>query len=266
MNLALTFAMMAQLAYSPTPVARLPRDFQPATLAGVDLRAGMFTDGCAKALVVEGVVNDARTLIVAYGGSDEEEDWRRDLQNINIGYAELQPLTKAIENYASRGGRVLLIGHSQGGAMAQLFMYAHARDYHYRAVTFGSPGALPQARVFGRRADARITNYAVIDDPFVFFGEHRADVATYGRRHPLRGLLLAAGIARESGLSLLQVLASVSLASVNYANNGARILLPGKRPRLTLADVLKADPSEHDVETYVKRLEGAPIVEPHLWE
>jgi len=266
MNLALTFAVMAQLAYGSGPTVRLPRNFQPATLAGVDLRRGVFATASVKAFVVEGLVNNVPTLIVAYRGSDGDEGWRRALRNINKGYSELQPLTKAIETYASTGGRVLLIGHSQGGAMAQLFMYAHARDSHYRAVTYGSPGALPQARIFGLRSDPRITNYAVTDDPFVFFGEHRGELAAYGRSHPLRGLLVALGISQESGLSLPQVLASVSLASVNYVNNGALIGLPGKHPRLTLASVVKADPSEHDVETYVQRLQGARTEEPRLWD
>jgi hypothetical protein len=265
MNLALTLAMIAQLAYSPTPAGGLPRGFHPARLAGVDLREGVFARGLERALVVDGVVDGARTLVVAYEGSNAAEDWLRDLRDINTGYAELQPLTKAIETYASNGGRVLLVGHSKGGAMAQLFMYAHAHDGCYRAVTFGSPGARPQARVFGPRADARITNYAVADDPFVFFGEHRAEVAADGRRRPLRGLLLALGIAWESGLPLFQVLASASRASADYVNNGAQVRLSGKRPRLTLAGVLASDPAEHDVDTYVKRLKLAAVPEPRLW-
>jgi len=96
------------------------------------------------------------------------QDWRTDLRDINLAYAKFQPLVRAVENYASAGGRVLLVGHSQGGAVVQIFMYAHRGQDRYRAVTFGSPGARPQHGLFASAADPRITNYAVSDDPFVF--------------------------------------------------------------------------------------------------
>jgi hypothetical protein len=130
-------------------------------------------------------------------------------------------------------------------------MFAHPGDDNYRGVTFGSPGALPQPGAFAAKADLRIANFVIADDPYVFLGEHRADVANYARRNRIYAIALAAGIAHESGLSLAQIVGSEPYLTDNYVNNGSRIILPSARPALSVRTVIDADPDEHEIETYV---------------
>jgi pimeloyl-ACP methyl ester carboxylesterase len=251
-NTARTLATFADEAYDDGPATMLPKGFRPAALADLSLPGGRFANGSAKALITTGVLDRASVLVVAFRGSDDTATWLADLRNIDALYREFRPLVRAIERYAEAGGKAVLVGHSAGGAVVQLFMYAHARDDHYRAVTFGSPGALPQAHVFAAQPDARITNYAVADDPFVFLGEHRADVASYARRDWIYALALASAIAHESGLSVAQIVGSEPYLSANYVNNGVKVLLPGSRSMLSVQSVIGADPEEHEMTTYSK--------------
>jgi pimeloyl-ACP methyl ester carboxylesterase len=245
-------AAFADEAYGDGATPTLPEGFRPATLAGLSLPGGRFTNGSANALITTGVLDHASVLVAAFRGSDDVETWLADLRNINAHYRGFRPLARALERYAEAGGKVVLVGHSTGGAMVQLFMYAHAGDGHYRAVTFGSPGALPQAHVFAAQADPRITNYAIADDPFVFLGEHRAEVAFHARRDWIYAMTLAGEIAHESGLSLAQILGSQPYLSANYVNNGVKVLLPGARSALSTESVIGADPDEHEIATYVR--------------
>jgi hypothetical protein len=254
---AADYANIARLAtfadeVSAGPATMLPKGFRPATLAGLSLPDGRFKNGAASALITTAALDRALVLVIVFPGSDDVATWLADLRNIDALYRKFRPLVRAIERYAEAGGRAILVGYSAGGAMVQLFMFAHAKDDHYRAVTFGSPGALPQMRVFAPQPDARITNYAVADDPFVFLGEHRADVASYARRHWIFALALAIAIAHESGLSLAQILGSIPYLSANYVNNGVKVLLPGHRSVLAVQSMIGADPEEHEMTTYMK--------------
>ena len=264
MNLAATLATLAGDAYSNFP-GPLPTGFQAASLAGVTLHGGEFMNGSAAALVTTGVVDGLQTLVVAFRGSDDATDWLNDLRNIDNAYGAFQPLVSAIERYAAAGGHVLLVGHSLGGAIAQIFMSEHPADDHYRAVTFGSPGALPETGVFHAAADSRITNYAISDDPMVFLGEHRAEVASYAMHHLLYGAVLAEEAADESGLSLKTVVQSESFMTADYVNNGAVVTLHGHSSSLSISSVITANPAEHDIATYLKLTSVSGIPEPFLW-
>ena len=249
-----TLARFAGAAYDDGPATVPPSGFRPATLAGLSLRGGRFANGSAKALVLTGELDGVTVLVVGFRGSAGAEDWLADLRNIDASYLGFRPLVRAVERYAAAGGSVVVVGHSAGGTMAQLFMYEHAGDAHYRAMTFGSPGALPQAHVFAAQADARITNYAIPDDPYVFLGEHRAEVASYARRDRVYALALAGEIAQQSGLSLPQIMSSEPYLSANYVNNGVKVLLPGRRSVISIRTVIAADPEEHEIDTYVARV------------
>ena len=74
------------------------------------------------------------------------------------------------------------------------------------------------------------------------------------REVPQHAQHAAGGIADESGLSLAQVVASEPYLSANYVNNGARVVLPSRRSGLSVPTVIGADPNEHEIETYSKRL------------
>jgi hypothetical protein len=244
-------ARFADAAYGDASTTTVPpAGFHPADLAGLDLRAGRYTNGSGTALVMDAQLDQRPVLVVGFGGSSDPATWLADLRDINAPYRQFLPLIRAVEVYAAAGGKVVLVGHSFGGAMVQLFMFAHARDDSYRAVTFGSPGALPEPGAFAAKADPRIANFVIADDPYVFLGEHRADVADYARRHRMYAFALAAGIARESGLSLPQVVASEPYLTANYVNNGSKIILPSRRPALSVPTVVGADSDEHDIEAY----------------
>ena len=261
--IAQVLAVLALHTYGHAAMARLPDGFRAASLAGVETSQGRFMRGSAAALVTQANLGGKPTLVVTFRGSDDAQDWRTDLRDINLAYAKFQPLVHAIETYASAGGRVLLVGHSQGGSMAQIFMYTHRGQDRYRAVTFGSPGARPQPAMFGVAEDARITNYAVSDDPFVFLGGHRSEVIRYAVRHPIYALMLAQGVAEASGLPLISVL--LGAMSDDYLNNGLDVRLRGVRSSLTIQSLLRSDPAEHDAATYAKLLGSGAVSAPVLW-
>lgn len=231
----------------------------------MDLRGGLFTGGPSIALVAGGVFEDPQTLVIAFGGSAGPSAWLAGLRDIDQAYEAFQPLVRAIERHVAAGGRVVLVGYSLGGAIVQLIMYGHAGQDGYRAVTFGSPGALPKPRQFARKPDPRLTNYVIADDPFVFLGEHRAEMAAYGLRHPIYGLAVAEAVSHESGLGLAQVLGATKAMSANYANNGGRVVLPGRRRAPTLATVLMADPDDHDIESYLAHAVSGAFPDVVLW-
>jgi pimeloyl-ACP methyl ester carboxylesterase len=250
-------ARFADAAYADDPTVTPPDAFRPAALPGLPIRAGRYTNGSATALVMVAQLDQRPALVVGFGGSEDPATWLADLRDIDAPYRQFQPLVRAVEQYAAAGGKVILVGHSFGGAMVQLFMFAHPKDDSYLAVTFGSPGARPAADVFAARPDPRIANYVIADDPFVFLGEHRADVAAYARRNRIYALALAGAIASESGLSFAQIATSEPYLSANYVNNGSKVVVRSLRPGLSVPTVIGADPDEHAIETYVKLLGSA---------
>lgn len=249
---------MARLSYADTPDEGR-RGARPAMrVNGVVTPLGAFVGGRAWTLAYPGRLGPP-DLVVVFRGSDDAASWLTAIRDIDAAWPPFAGLVGAIESRAQAGGRIVLVGHSLGGAMVQLFMYEHPNDPHYAAVTFGSPGALPKPHLFAARSDNRITNYVVSDDPFVFLGEHRAELRRYAMRHPLRALWLAMGVARASGASLLRVLLAAGDMRRDYVNNGRKVVLPGASPALTLAGLAGADPDEHEIETYIARTAQQPV-------
>jgi len=265
MPVAQTLAELAADAYSQNPAKGLPDGFTPVDLPGLHMHNGLYADGSAEAALSTGSIGGDPVLVVAFRGSDDRTDWLDDLRDINAEYAGFQPLLGAVESYADAGGHVLLVGHSLGGAMAQLFMFAHPGDDHYRAVTFGSPGALPDAGVFGAEADSRITNYAISDDPLVFLGEQRAEVAAYALAHPDFAAALVLELSKLTHLPAKAVAASVGSMTTDYLNDGTTITLTGSGDPVTVSNLLSADPAEHDPSLYVTLTGMSGVVDPILW-
>jgi Ca2+-binding RTX toxin-like protein len=149
--------------------------------------------------------------------------------------------------------------------MDQIFMAQHPNDDHYRAVTFGSPGALPQQGMFSVEPDGRITNYAVSDDPFVFLGQHRGEIADAAVKNLALGLGLAAELATVTHLTADSLLPSVRSLGADYVNDGATVTLPGVGAPLTIESLSHANLTEHDPATYVALTAGSTLLEPSLW-
>lgn len=258
-----TLAILADDAYAKTPAAGLPAGFAAVDLPGLHTTGGLYQNGHGAAEVSSGVLDGQQVLVVAFRGTDGVHDWISDVTNIDSEYADFKPLAKAIEQYAAAGGKVVLTGHSAGGAMAQIFMSEHAGDDHYRAVTFGSPGALPQKHVFAAAADSRITNYVVSDDPVVYLGQHRAE-AIAETAGVLKTVLGAFTSLTHISLGGLFGSAAKALTG-DYVNNGATVVLQGAAPSVTLQAALHDGLSEHDPGKYVQLTTSQSLYEPHLW-
>jgi Ca2+-binding RTX toxin-like protein len=107
----------------------------------------------ASAQVMVGKVDGENVLALAFrgtdvdttGGQDRVEGWGPQMKGF---YARFLPLADAVIDFVAREGidRVLVTGHSLGGAMAQYFMdqtrlpINRAEASKYLAATFGSPG------------------------------------------------------------------------------------------------------------------------------
>lgn len=265
MTTAQTLAVLAADAYSQNPAKGLPAGFTADNLPGLHMHNGLFADGAGEAAVSLGVLDGDQVMVVAFRGTDDRQDWIHDLRDINAVYPNFQPLVSAVEDYADAGGKVVVVGHSLGGAIAQIFMSEHAGDDHYRAVTFGSPGALPQAGVFAVAPDTRITNYQVSDDPFVFLGEHRTEIAAYAQQTPAFAAALAAELSKLTHLPVKEIAAALPAMTADYANDGATVTLPGAAASVSLGNLLAVSPAEHDPGLYVALTASSSIFEPPLW-
>jgi pimeloyl-ACP methyl ester carboxylesterase len=264
-DIAHTLADIAAATYDANPAAGLPSGFTTVDLPNLGTTGGLYANGHALALVAQGVLGGEHVLVVAIRGTDDAHDWIADIANIDDEYAALKPLAAALEAYAAAGGKVVLTGHSMGGAMDQIFMAQHPNDNHYRAVTFGSPGALPQQGIFSVEADARITNYAISDDPFVFLGEHRKEVADYAVKNLAAGLGLAAELATVTHLTADTLLPTVRSLGADYVNNGATVTIAGAGAPLTIDGLAHANLSEHDPGAYLALTASSTLLEPSLW-
>lgn len=100
----------------------------------------------ADATVLTGIVGGKQTLAVTFRGTDDTflngsdvPDWLNPARH----YQALKPLTGAVLSYVKTAGieKVLISGHSLGGAMAQLFTAENIGVYDVNTFTFGSPGA-----------------------------------------------------------------------------------------------------------------------------
>lgn len=239
-------------AYDNAPVA-VP-GFAPLSLSGTV--NGVFLSANVAAEVSTGIVGGERVLVLAFRGSDDRTDWINDLRAINTDYATFAPLIAAVDAYASAHFMtVVATGHSLGGAMVQVFMDQHPSGggVAYEGVSFASPGA----QIYPGE-DARVTNYAVIDDPLVFLGTHRYDIGKLARSSDFIANALAQQLAASTPLSARDVLDSIPYLYADYVNHGTTVLLdPGGRQPLTLQTILNADAKEHAIELYQALAPGA---------
>lgn len=131
--------------WTPIPLDKLdvPKGYKP---------NGHYINSNACAFVRETIINGEKSLALVFKGTDmwSPEDWIDNITHINDHYKKMRPLVDAVDKYAKEHGvnRIIVTGHSLGGAMAAIYMHEHlsgrkAQDgIRYDAVTFGSPGAV----------------------------------------------------------------------------------------------------------------------------
>jgi pimeloyl-ACP methyl ester carboxylesterase len=263
---------LAQLsldAYSDVPVA-LPPGFTlpdaaslPITLGpGESFANGVFRNANVAALTAETVLDGQETLVIAFRGADDAADRLSALQGINADYPLFASLIAAVDASAANGNyqQVVVTGHSTGGSLAQIYMEAHPDQpgsITYQADTFGSPGAiLPPG------SDARLTNFVIADDPVMTLGAYRGEIGDALRSSDLLAEAAARQAAAElPGVSEDQVLATLGSLTVNYANRGDIIILPGKNqdisPAANIAGLARLDTDQHAAELYASTVAAA---------
>lgn len=98
------------------------------------------------ATVLSGVVDGKQTLAISFRGTDQILGSTSDVIDyfpFETAYAKLQPLVTALKPYIQSAGieKVLIDGHSLGGALAQIFTNESLGVSDVDTFTFGSPGA-----------------------------------------------------------------------------------------------------------------------------
>ncbi len=262
-----TLSQLAGIAFENAP-ASLPGGFTPLTAAslgvvidalGESFSNGIYQQDNAAALVATGVLGGLSTLVLAFRGADDRTDSVNVLRDPATDYPKFAELIAAVDRLGASGSyeQVAITGHSLGGSLTQLFMASHpagGSSVHYIADTFGSPGAL-----VADAADARITNFVVVDDPAVFLGENREAVGNTLNGNPL----LAQPVAEKAsgvfpGLTTQDALDAIPTLTRNYENAGATVDLPGKvggtGPISSVAGLLLADPAQHEISLYTKEI------------
>ena len=258
-------ARIAGAAYSDNPLG-LPTGFTTVAAdtlglspgAGETYANGIYHNANAAAMLVRGSIDGSPALVLAFRGSDDREDSINSLRSINADYPDFATLIAAFDGLVARAGirRVVVTGHSLGGAMTQLYMADHpdTAQVHYFSDTFGSPGAL-----IADGPDPRVTNFRVADDPAVFLGENRRAVGAELRADPfLAGIAVFGATQAFPGLTTLDAIASLPSLTQDYENRGQDFVLARANGSTVLsrdlADVATTDPAEHRVETCIDRL------------
>jgi pimeloyl-ACP methyl ester carboxylesterase len=256
---------LAQIAAASAndDLSDLPLGFTPISAPG--LPGGIYRNDNSAASVTTGVLNGEQVLVLTFRGSDDRQDWLNNLRNINTDYADLTDIITFVDNYAAMTGLpVVVVGHSLGGALTQVFMSQHpaGSPVDYRAVTFGSPGALVTSV-----ADPRITNYEVSDDPIPYLGQYRAAIGNRAEADPVYASeLVTLATALGRGLTPLEAYESIPYLTTDYVNRGETVLLRGSSGLfdtysadylLTQGNLITAgleDAARHNISTYLAEL------------
>lgn len=259
---------LAQIAAATTNdiLAGLPQGFSPASAPG--LPNGVYVNDNAAASVSTGMLNGEQVLVLAFRSSDDRQDWLNNLRNINADYADLTDVIAFADNYAVQNDLpVVVVGHSLGGALTQVFMSEHPAGgaVDYRAVTFGSPGAL-----ITPAPDPRITNYEISDDPIPYLGQYRAAIGDKAEADPVYAAeLVTIATAVGRGLTPEEAYASIPFFTTDYVNRGETDLLRGSSGQFepySAQDVLSAgsflraaqeDAGRHDITAYLAEVASA---------
>ncbi|MCB1666432.1 MAG: hypothetical protein KDI28_11665 [Pseudomonadales bacterium] len=230
-------------------------------LASSQLSNGVFHNSNAEAIVAAATYNGLRTLAIGFRGTNDNEDWKQDFQNINGHYTLFNPLVTALNAAIARGEFDLLLvtGHSLGGAMTQMFMADYQGIAPAYAITTGAPGYLQSAAV----ADARLINYQVTDDPIVFLGSQRAAVGQTLSSFPGSLMVGQLGSVLSSSFGIPATLFSESVPffTQNYYPRGTvEVLKVEGHPDSPLSSVLSLvtsyNSTAHDFSTYEAGLAG----------
>ena len=219
------------------------------------LSNGVFRSSNAEAIVAAATYNGLRTLALGFRGTNDNDDWEDDLQDINGHYTLFAPLVGAVNAAIARGEFDLLLvtGHSLGGAMTQMFMAAYQGIAPAYGITTGAPGYLQDAAV----ADSRLINYQVTDDPIVFLGSQRALVGQTLSSFPGSLLVGQLGAVLSSSFGIPSTLfsESVPFLTANYYPRGTvEVLKVEGHPEAPISSVLSLVTSysstAHDFVTY----------------
>jgi hypothetical protein len=225
-------------------------------MSPAQLANGVYANANAEAIVAAATFNGLRTLAVGFRGTNDNEDWKHDFQNINQHYDLFAPLVTALNAAAARGefDLVLATGHSLGGGMTQMFMANYAGIAPAYAITTGSPGYLQQQPV----ADARIINYQIADDPIVFLGDNRALVGQT-LAGPFGAALsgtLASTLSASFGFPPSLFTDSIPFLTQNYHDRGTNVVLkvpghPDTAPTSLLSFVSSYNAKAHEFPAYI---------------
>jgi pimeloyl-ACP methyl ester carboxylesterase len=228
-------------------------------MESAQLLNGVYQNSNAEAIVAAATYNGHRTLAIGFRGTNDQEDWRQDFQNINEHFTLFTPLITALNAVIARGefDLVLVTGHSLGGAMTQMFMAEYAGKAPAYAITTGSPGYLQNAAV----ADPRVINYQVTDDPIIYLGAERAAVGQI-LGGPLGASMLgqlANVLSSSFGFPASTFTNSVPFFTKNYSSRGTIEVLkvpghPDSAPSSLLSLMTSYNAAAHDFSTYQKGL------------
>ena len=154
-----TWLPLQSTDFSSADLAKLPIGSQFTQVAGSLLR---YDNLNASATVGITMIEGKRTLGISFEGTDFKTqtvaDWTDNILLIDANYLKLRDFVNAVADFANSSDnqieRVLVTGHSLGGAAAQKFMSSFGLlDPRYIGITFGSPGTqfnsiLPNNRLF----------------------------------------------------------------------------------------------------------------------
>jgi hypothetical protein len=121
-----------------------------------------------QAMVLTKTIDGEKVFTIAFRGTVDLVKQFNDYFPFEKHYADFKPLIAAVKDYiadAANGvDKVIVTGHSLGGAMAQLFV-GESLDVDVSGITFGSPGTEKPP------SDAKLVNFAHFLDAIPIFSE-----------------------------------------------------------------------------------------------